>query len=162
MIELKEIKKDDYTTIAQMAKHIWYAHYPKFITIAQVDYFLKKFYSAEAIMSQQIQGQQFYFIIYQNEICGFIAFTAKENQTIFINKFYINTKKQGQNIGAKVIQFLEEKYKPIRALELAVNRLNIKSINFYFKVGFKIKSVEDFDIDGKYEMNDFVMEKTMC
>jgi ribosomal protein S18 acetylase RimI-like enzyme len=46
-----------------------------------------------------------------------------------------------------------------KSITLSVNRQNFKSINFYFKNGFKIKSVEDFDIGNDYEMNDFVMVK---
>ena len=59
------------------------------------------------------------------------------------------------------MQYIQSNFKPIQNIQLAVNRLNIKSINFYFKVGFKIKSIENFDIDGKYEMNDFIMEKCL-
>ena len=42
-------------------------------------------------------------------------------------------------------------------LRLTVNRQNFKSINFYFKNGFKIEQVADFDIGNGYVMNDFVM-----
>ena len=45
----------------------------------------------------------------------------------------------------------------IEKLRLTVNRQNFKSINFYFKNGFKIDHVEDFDIGNGYVMNDFVM-----
>jgi hypothetical protein len=38
-----------------------------------------------------------------------------------------------------------------------VNRQNYKAINFYFKLGFKIQTVADFDIGNGYVMNDFVM-----
>jgi len=42
-------------------------------------------------------------------------------------------------------------------LRLQVNRQNYKAVNFYFKMGFIIESVGDFDIGGGYFMNDFVM-----
>jgi RimJ/RimL family protein N-acetyltransferase len=44
-------------------------------------------------------------------------------------------------------------------IKLTVNRQNFKSINFYFKNGFKIEKVEDFDIGNGYWMNDFIMVK---
>jgi hypothetical protein len=44
-------------------------------------------------------------------------------------------------------------------LKLTVNRKNFKAINFYFKNGYIIESVEDFDIGESYLMNDFVMVK---
>jgi diamine N-acetyltransferase len=42
-------------------------------------------------------------------------------------------------------------------LRLTVNRKNFKAINFYFKNGFIIESVKDFDIGNGYLMEDFVM-----
>ncbi|MBK7966419.1 MAG: hypothetical protein IPK10_14825 [Bacteroidetes bacterium] len=40
---------------------------------------------------------------------------------------------------------------------MTVNRTNLKAINFYFKKGFTIEEVKDFDIGNNYFMNDFVM-----
>ena len=48
-----------------------------------------------------------------------------------------------------------------KRITLTVNRQNYKAINFYFKHGFKIKSVDDFDIGNGFFMNDFVMEKLL-
>ena len=42
-------------------------------------------------------------------------------------------------------------------VRLTVNRQNFKSVNFYFKNGFTIERVADFDIGNGYVMNDFVM-----
>jgi ribosomal protein S18 acetylase RimI-like enzyme len=44
-----------------------------------------------------------------------------------------------------------------QSIRLTVNRENYKAINFYFKLGFKIEKVADFDIGQGYVMNDFVM-----
>jgi ribosomal protein S18 acetylase RimI-like enzyme len=46
-----------------------------------------------------------------------------------------------------------------KTIRLTVNRQNYKSINFYFKNGFKIERVEDFDIGSGFWMNDFIMIK---
>jgi hypothetical protein len=42
---------------------------------------------------------------------------------------------------------------------LTVNRKNYKAINFYFKNGFTIKEIADFDIGNGFFMNDFIMIK---
>ena len=47
-------------------------------------------------------------------------------------------------------------FKP-QTIRLQVNRMNYKAINFYFKHGFVIEKVADFDIGDGYFMNDFVM-----
>jgi hypothetical protein len=35
--------------------------------------------------------------------------------------------------------------------------MNVASINFYFKNGFKIEKWADFEIGNGYEMNDYIM-----
>jgi ribosomal protein S18 acetylase RimI-like enzyme len=62
----------------------------------------------------------------------------------------------GKGYGAKVMGEIKEKFKGSR-LSLTVNRQNYKAINFYFKEGFRIKEVADFNIGNGYVMNDFVM-----
>ena len=75
-----------------------------------------------------------------------------------MHKFYIDQQKSNAGIGTNVLNLLIQQINS-KSLTLTVNRQNFKSINFYFKNGFKIKSVEDFDIGNDYEMNDFVMVK---
>ena len=52
--------------------------------------------------------------------------------------------------------FILREYVP-QEIRLQVNRQNFKAINFYFKAGFKIEKVADFDIGDGYFMNDFIM-----
>ncbi|MBK6985390.1 MAG: GNAT family N-acetyltransferase [Bacteroidetes bacterium] len=73
-----------------------------------------------------------------------------------MHKFYIDQQKSNAGIGTEVLNLLIQQINP-KSLMLTVNRQNFKSINFYFKNGFKIDRVEDFDIGDGYEMNDFVM-----
>jgi RimJ/RimL family protein N-acetyltransferase len=61
-------------------------------------------------------------------------------------------------MGEKVYEQILALHPQIQTFRLTVNRKNFKSINFYFKLGFKIESVEDFDIGNNYFMNDFVMK----
>jgi ribosomal protein S18 acetylase RimI-like enzyme len=46
-------------------------------------------------------------------------------------------------------------------MRLQVNRQNYTAINFYFKLGFTIERVADFDIGHGFFMNDFVMLKQL-
>jgi RimJ/RimL family protein N-acetyltransferase len=73
-----------------------------------------------------------------------------------LHKFYIDQQKSNAGIGTNVLNLLIQQINS-KSLTLTVNRQNFKSINFYFKNGFKIDRVEDFDIGDGYEMNDFVM-----
>ena len=123
---------------------------------------LKKLYSAEALKKQVQEGQKFHLVIDPEtssgqEETGFISVSTKDNKNFFLHKFYILQEKQNAGLGTNIFkQVFGELYKP-ENITLTVNRQNYKSINFYFKLGFKIEKVADFDIGNGYFMNDFVM-----
>jgi ribosomal protein S18 acetylase RimI-like enzyme len=142
--------------LASLAHRIWNDYYPPIIGQAQVDYMLNAFYSYAALQEQIKEGQQFFIIEEEQQAIGFFSVSTKSEQEVFINKFYIQTMLHGKGYGAKVMGEIKEKYKGSR-LTLTVNRQNYKAINFYFKEGFRIKEVADFDIGNGYVMNDFVM-----
>ena len=77
-------------------------------------------------------------------------------QRFFIQKFYLDQTLAGKGSGTEAHNELVKLLQP-SLMRLTVNRQNFKSINFYFKNGFKIESVADFDIGNGYVMDDFVM-----
>lgn len=152
--------------IAMIAEPIWHGHYTSIIGKEQVDYMLKNMYSKDALIKQNKEGQQFYFIIENDQKVGFIAISKKSEGQWFLHKFYIGMEHQNLHIGGKVIDEMttliksEEDSNKIE-IRLTVNRLNYKSINFYFKHDFRIETVADFDIGDGYFMNDFIMIKNI-
>ena len=66
---------------------------------------------------------------------------------------------QRGGLGGWILGALTPEMPGLRELRLQVNRQNFKAINFYFKMGFVIECVADFDIGDGYFMNDFVMLK---
>ncbi len=156
-IALLEVDADGLTVIQQLARTIWYQHYPGIITNEQIEYLLTKMYSVDALTKQVSEGQRFYFIQQQETPIGFIAISEQEPGNYFIHKFYISGSVQNRGIGSAVLDLLIKKFSGMATMRLTVNRQNFKSINFYFKKGFKIERVADFDIGNGYVMNDFVM-----
>jgi diamine N-acetyltransferase len=75
----------------------------------------------------------------------------------FINKFYIQSETRRTGIGKLAFEALLKQYPQVNEIRLQVNRQNYKAINFYFKMGFTIESVADFNIGDGYFMNDFIM-----
>ena len=160
MLSLKPATEKDFLTIEQLAKAIWHKHYVPIVGIEQVNYMLAKLYHHAALLQQTHEGQQFYLIVNNEEEIGFVSISDKGNQDFFLHKFYILQKNQNTGLGTQVFKkVFEELYKP-KTVRLTVNRQNYKSINFYFKLGFKIEKVADFDIGDGYFMNDFVMVYT--
>jgi diamine N-acetyltransferase len=145
--------------MCSIAEKIWLHHYPAIIGHAQTEYMLKHNYSLTSLKEQSASGQQFYWICAEKDAeIGFIGVSESANNSLFIHKFYILPDFQGQGVGKSAFQALIKSYADIQSITLQVNRLNYKSINFYFSVGFRITHVTDFDIGAGWQMNDFIME----
>lgn len=156
-IKLIPASAEDILTISQLAKTIWNHYYLSIISQEQIDYMLQKMYSQESLADQlSKKGHLFYFISSNKVPIGFISVNRESENNWFINKFYLDQKLAHQGIGTKTFTELIETIKPEK-ISLTVNRQNFKAINFYFKLGFKIDHVADFDIGKGFVMNDFVM-----
>jgi GNAT superfamily N-acetyltransferase len=155
-LTFKKATPNDIPLIDQLAHKIWKEHYPSIITVDQIDYMLNKMYSPEAIQQQMNEGQQFTLVYDNDEPVGYASTSAKDGKNYFLHKFYVDTSKHRKGIGGVLYEHLITGLKP-QSIELTVNRKNFKAINFYFKKGFTIDHVADFDIGNGYFMNDLVM-----
>ncbi len=161
MIHLTIAQEKDFETIAQLAKVIWNEHYVSIIGQTQVDYMLAKIYNYQSLMEQMHHKKHVFYLIQSNhQSIGFISVSSDNGAYFFLHKFYIQQQIANKGIGTEVLEILIKTISP-KSLTLTVNRQNYKSINFYFKNGFKIDRVEDFDIGDGYQMNDFVMIKNI-
>ncbi len=157
-IQLKKASNTDILLIQQLAQEIWNKHYVEIIGREQVDYMLQTIYAADAMQKQMKEGQQYYLIASGKEIAGFLSVSReKEEKAYMLNKFYLLQSEQQKGLGTAVFKELIKELQQPEIIRLTVNRQNYKSINFYFKNGFKIEQVADFDIGNGYFMNDFVM-----
>ena len=158
-LQLLKAKKEDIPEIVRLADIVWHQHYPSIISVEQISYMLGMMYSTESLNEQMnIERHEFYFIRKENKNIGFIAISKIRNEPkgYFIHKFYLDQTLSGKGNGTEAHNELVKLLQPT-LMRLTVNRQNFKSINFYFKNGFKIESVADFDIGNGYVMNDFVM-----
>jgi RimJ/RimL family protein N-acetyltransferase len=144
--------------IQQLADKIWKQHYPNIISKEQIGYMLDLMYSESALQTQiETQGISFYLINRDEKNIGFLSVSFdKELNCYNLHKFYIDQNIAGYGLGTKAFNQLVQELNPEK-IKLTVNRQNYKSINFYFKLGFTIEQVADFDIGNGYVMNDFVM-----
>lgn len=158
-LQLLRANTEDIPEITHLAHIVWHQHYPSIISTEQINYMLDMMYSTGSLNEQMnSKGHEFYFIRKENKNIGFIAVSKidKESNGYFIHKFYLDQSIAGKGCGTEAQNELIKLLQP-SLLRLTVNRQNFKSINFYFKNGFRIESVADFDIGNGYVMNDFVM-----
>jgi ribosomal protein S18 acetylase RimI-like enzyme len=161
MLQLIKANQSDINRIADLAKLIWNQHYISIIGQDQVNYMLEKIYNYKSLLNQLNELNHLFFLITQSgKEIGFVSISSSNEEDFFIHKFYVDQHCANTGIGTQILSQLESIFSP-KTLSLTVNRQNFKSINFYFKNNFKIKSVEDFDIGNGFVMNDFVMFKTL-
>lgn len=149
----------DFEIIQKLAVRIWNDHYIPIIGQEQVDYMLTQMYDLDSLCQQNSAGHLFYLVADSEDYLGFASIKETAESQWFLNKLYVDSQKQRGGIGSYMLNEMM-KLHPIKELRLQVNRKNFKAINFYFKQGFKIERVADFDIGNGYYMNDFVMVKS--
>ncbi len=159
MLNFIAVTTDKLNIVQELAKRIWQAHYPDIISQAQIDYMLHKMYSTDALQAQLDSGHQFYLIENENKMAGFFSVGKNQSNEVSIYKLYIENTDQRTGIGTAAMNYIFSKFGNGFSYRLTVNRQNFKAINFYFKNGFRIEKVADFEIGQGFVMNDFVMVK---
>lgn len=146
----------DTETIRQLGHKIWHEHYPSIISVAQIDFMLKDRYSPEVIRKGMQKGEQ-YFLAFADDLPVALADIELKGDYYYLHKFYVDVSSHRSGIGSEFFSYLLKQIDSSKPIRLQVNRQNYKAVNFYFKKGFIIERVGDFDIGGGYFMNDFVM-----
>ena len=165
MISISEAKPNDFPVIREIAQITWPVAYGSFISKAQLDYMLEKFYSDAALNDNFSTKNHRFLLVKENSIClGFASYEHHylgENKTR-LHKIYMLPESQGKGAGKLLLAEVEK-----LALEnddsiisLNVNRFN-SAYNFYEKLGFKNVGEEDIELDFGYLMEDYKLEKKL-
>jgi ribosomal protein S18 acetylase RimI-like enzyme len=156
-LKFKKASQEDVLLIAELADRIWKKHYISIISMEQIEFMLSTMYSEDSLRDQMQNGHQFELVYTNVTPIGYISITKKNDTEYFLNKFYVETSDQGKGVGSALLKHILNQIPDALSIELTVNRQNYKAINFYFKNGFIIKNVANFDIGNGYFMNDFIM-----
>ncbi len=154
---LRPATSQDSPLITRLADRIWRVHYTPIIGTAQVDYMLNTLYSESSLQRQMEEGQQYFLAEADGKTLGYISVSEKPGNELFLHKFYLETDRQGKGFGKKIFGELLERFSHVKTIRLQVNRMNYKSVNFYFRLGFVIEDAKDFDIGNGFFMEDYVM-----
>lgn len=152
---LRRATSADIPQIRALAERIWWEHYPSIISEDQIAYMLDKIYSDAALQQQMGDGQEIWLPEQDGQAFGFLSIARKGEGEYFLHKFYLDTREKG--LGTILFELLLARYPDLRVLRLRVNRRNFKSVNFYFKVGFRIEFCIDTPFGEGYVMDDFQM-----
>jgi RimJ/RimL family protein N-acetyltransferase len=156
LLVLKKTPLEELPLIRKLAVTIWPTTYKEILTQEQMEYMLEKSYSLRALKTQYKEGNEFFFILWEDKRVGFISSQNREEDT-FIHKFYLLPAYQGKGIGREAFRLWLNQV-GATLVRLNVNRYNILAINFYFSLGMRIEKWVDIAIGEGYFMNDFVMK----
>lgn len=162
MIQIKKVTSpDELKSLSSFARAIWEEHFPRIIGMAQVQYMLTHFQSAEAMLDQIKSGYSYYRLYKNGEPCGYFAICPHED-FMYLSKFYMKAEFRRRGIGTKMMNFIENE-----ALSSGLNkiRLNVNKHNFavdvYKHLGFKIAYDEITKLECGFVLDDYVMEKEL-
>lgn len=166
---LYQVKPEPVTTleqiikIAELANVIWKEHYEPILGRKQVEYMLEHFQSVAPITEQiNTDGYQYYILTCYGGDAGYLSI-HKEEEALFLSKFYIAKKFRGRGYAHRVISFLEDYCygNRLNKIRLTVNKYNDSSIAIYESLGFIKSGTQVTDIGEGYVMDDYVMEKRL-
>lgn len=160
-IFIKEATEMDIALIQQLNSKVWPQTYKSILSKEQIDYMLDMMYTTESLLTQMKKGIQFIIIHDDNIPVGFASFYKIDKNTFKLDKIYVLPTQQGKGTGKFVVDYISNfiMNEGASALQLQVNKQNLKAKCFYEKIGFNVIEEADFDIGNGYFMNDFIMEK---
>jgi ribosomal protein S18 acetylase RimI-like enzyme len=159
-LRIKPATEQDIPTIIELAEATWEPTYRYIISKEQLDYMYRVIYTPASVLRQMREQHHTYLLAYvDDQPSGFASYSEKPEGIYHLNKIYVLPSHQGQKLGQRLIQAVEDAVRAAggRALELNVNRHN-PALAFYERQGFAQHREEDIAI-GPYWMNDFVMRK---
>ena len=147
--------------ITKLAERIWQEHYELIIGKAQVDYMLERYQSVAAIHEQiEKDGYEYFLITCPGGTAGYLSI-HREEDALFLSKFYLSKEFRHRGFARKAMEFLEQccRDKKLKYIWLTVNKNNGSSIAAYEGLGFLKTITQTVDIGSGFVMDDFIMEK---
>ena len=162
-VQVEPLASEDVERMAVLAREIWYDHYPKIITTAQIEYMLEQRYAAPVVRAELDRSDVWWDkLVVDAELCGFSSFfLTEEPGTMKLDKLYVRTRLQRSGYGGLLIAraLAQARQQGCRRLILAVNKKNATAIAAYLKHGFQIADAVVKEIGDGFVMDDYVMEK---
>ena len=157
--------EQDIPALIELARAIWYAHYPSIITVEQIEYMLGQRYSPDVIRGQLASGSAWWDkLLVDGVLVAFAASEAgDEPYAMKLDKLYVRNDLHGRGYGSTLLRHVEERARAhgCTQLYLQVNKNNRGAIEAYLKNGFVVTQAATFDIGRGFYMDDYVMTKSI-
>ncbi|MCB1208315.1 MAG: GNAT family N-acetyltransferase [Verrucomicrobiales bacterium] len=164
LARFRRIDATELPTVCKLAREIWREYYPGIITPEQVEYMLSVWYEPNS-MAREMVARGTWFALIDAKGYGEIGYLSFEQlpgkPILFLNKLYLKPELQGRGIGAAALRWVADRCADLRceAVQLRVNKSNVKAIRSYLRAGFSIIEEVCTDIGSGYFMDDYVMQR---
>lgn len=130
---------EDLQEIAALADVIWHEHFTPIIGKEQVEYMLSRFQSYPALQDQVLTGYEYYRLLGNRKLCGYMAIRQDQDGRMFLSKLYIAKQYRGRHLAAFLFDFLKNlcRQRNCSAIWLTCNKHNDHSLNVYRHFGFQ-------------------------
>lgn len=150
--------------MVRLAREIWPEHYAPIIGRAQVEYMLERFQSARAVGQQLLQGAEYYLVTHGGCRAGYTAVVPDADAAeLMLSKIYVRKRLRGLGVGREILGFVEDLcvQRRFTKIWLTVNRNNVRSIEWYARMGFRNAGSIVREIGGGFVMDDWKLEKAV-
>lgn len=158
---------NDLSTLCEIAENTYSETFSNENTLENMKAYLHKAFNTKKLQQELAnKDSQFYFVNYNNEVCGYLKINFNQAQTelkepngMELERIYLLQTFQGLKIGSAMLNFVIQiaKQKSLDYLWLGVWNKNLKAINFYKKFGFTIVGEHPF-IMGADVQTDYIMK----
>ena len=151
---------EDLQEIAALADVIWHEHFTPIIGTDQVEYMLSRFQSYPALQDQVLTGYEYYRLLGNRKLCGYMAIRQDQDGRMLLSKLYIAKQYRGRHLAAFLFDFLKNlcRQRNCSAIWLTCNKHNDHSLNVYRHFGFQTIDAQKNDIGNGFFMDDYIME----
>ncbi|WP_158229019.1 GNAT family N-acetyltransferase [Chitinimonas sp. BJB300] len=162
---LDALSEADFEAVTRLGEVIWRAHYPKMISMAQIDYMLAGRYTPDKLRAYLNADDRWMMLLkLADKPIGYCSYARTPTPgELKLEQLYLLQEYQGQGLGRLMLRHVESRAQALGlgVLLLQVNKHNVDAIAVYKKTGFTVREAAVFDVGGGFVMDDYVMEKVL-
>jgi len=164
-LDILPVRESDIAEVVELARAIWYQHYPDIISVEQIEYMLGQRYHPDLIRAQLASGRAWWDkLVVDGAMVAFSSCELSDHaREMKLDKLYVRYDVRRHGYGSRLIGNAEQRARAAGCtqLRLQVNRNNRSAVDAYRRNGFTVVEEAKFDIGNGFYMDDYVMAKTV-
>ena len=153
----------DIPLLRDLATRIWRACYADLLSPAQIEYMLGWMYAAEKIAQELADGVLWEMAMLGDLPAGYLALSSQPSDIAELHKLYLLPEHHGLGHGQAMIAHACAlvSARGAHALQLRVNKRNVRALRAYERAGFHIIDSIVADIGGGFVMDDYILTRPL-